>query len=186
MHPGTAAAGTRRLSGSRRDALESLVRTGLVSATVAAAYFVVPLTRLSTGAGLRLGAGLALVAAVLTWHLREIARSPFPRLRAVEALVLTLTLFGVVFATAYYVMGRSTAGSFNEQLSRLDAAYFTLTVFATVGFGDIVAVSQQARAVAMLQMVADLVLVGVVAKMVVNAVQVGLEHRPDEHRPDGS
>jgi len=178
MQPGTTAAGTRRISGDRREALLSLVRTGLVSVTIAAAYFALPLTHVSVGPGLRLGAGLAIVAAVLTWHLREITRSSHPRLRAVEALVVTLTVFGVVFATSYYLMSRSAPGSFNEQLTRLDAAYFTLTVFATVGFGDIVAVSEPARAVTMLQMVADLVLVGVVAKMLVNAVQVGLDRRP--------
>ena len=178
MHPGTTAAGTRRVSGSRRDALVSLVRTVLVTVTVVAAYFVLPLTRLGVGSGLRLAAGLALVAAVLTWHLREISRSAYPRMRAVEALALTFSLFAAVFSTAYYVLDRSTPGAFTEPLTRLDAAYLTLTIFATVGFGDIAATSQTARALTMVQMVADLVLVGVVARMLVNAVQVGLDRRP--------
>jgi hypothetical protein len=51
--------------------------------------------------------------------------------------------------------------------------YFTVTVFATVGFGDITAVSQSARAVAMTQMLGDLVLVGLIARAIVDAVNRG-------------
>jgi hypothetical protein len=49
--------------------------------------------------------------------------------------------------------------------------YFTVTVFATVGFGDIVGVSQTARTVSMIQMVAGLVLVGLIARVMLGAVQ---------------
>jgi len=179
MHARTTVAGASLLGADRRDAVVSLARSTLVCLAVVAAYFGLPMHHLDPGSGLRLTAGLALVAAVLAWHLREITRSSHPRLRAVEALAVTLTVLFAVFATAYFVLDRSTPASFNEPMTRLDAAYFTVTVFATVGFGDIVAVSQAARVVATLQMVADLVLVGVVAKMVVGAVQVGLERRQD-------
>ena len=64
-------------------------------------------------------------------------------------------------------MGRAQPAQFSEPLTRLDAAYFTVTIFATVGFGDIVAVSEAARAVATVQMVGDLVIVGVVARRAV-------------------
>ena len=161
----------------------SLVRSTLVCLAVIAGYFALPMHHLGPGSGLRLAAGLALVAAVLSWHLREITHSPHPRVRAVEALAVTLTVFFILFATTYFLLERSAPASFNVPMTRLDAAYFTVTVFATVGFGDIVAVSQTARIVATLQMVADLVLVGVVAKMVVGAVQAGLAHRQDEAWP---
>ena len=45
-------------------------------------------------------------------------------------------LFILMFATAYYVMGRAESEAFTEALSRTDALYFTVAVFATVGFGD--------------------------------------------------
>ena len=98
-----------------------------------------------------------------------------------ETLSVTLSLFFVVFATAYYVMSVADPGNFNERLTRLDAAYFTVTIFATVGFGDIVATSETARGVVMVQMLSDLALVGLVAHAVVNAVRVGVERR--ERRP---
>jgi hypothetical protein len=121
--------------------------------------------------------GLGVLAAVLGWHIREITRSPYPRMRAVEGLVTTLTLFFALFATTYYVMSSNRPEDFSEPLSRMDSAYFTVTIFATVGFGDIVARGDAARLVATVQMLADLALIGVVARMVVNAVQVGLQHR---------
>ena len=74
-------------------------------------------------------------------------------------------------------MGHADPEHFSEPLTRLDAAYFTVTVFATVGFGDIVAVSQAARTVAIVQMVGDLVLVGLVAEALFGAVQVNLSRR---------
>jgi hypothetical protein len=41
-------------------------------------------------------------------------------------------------------------------LTRTDALYFTVTVFSTVGFGDITAASQSARLVVTAQMLLDL------------------------------
>ena len=179
MHPGTTTAGTRRVPTVRRAAVISLVRNLGAAAAVGAAYFVLPMAHLDRGSWLALVAGLALVVMVLAWHLREITRSPFPRVRAVEALAVSFTLFLSIFATTYYVMGRSDPTDFTQPLTKLDSMYFTVTVFSTVGFGDITAVSQAARAVATLQMLGDLVLVGLVARVLVNAVRIGLDDRPD-------
>ena len=55
-------------------------------------------------------------------------------------------------------MERASAASFTEPLTRTDALYFTVTVFSTVGFGDISPKSEAARVVLIVQMLADLVL----------------------------
>jgi len=114
---------------------------------------------------------------VLWWQIREIARSPYPRIRAIGTLATSVPLFFVVFAETYYLMGQAQAANFSEPLTRLDAMYFTVTVFATVGFGDIVAVSGAARTVVVVQMLGDLVIVGLGAKALLSAVQTGLSHR---------
>ncbi|MBT2379790.1 two pore domain potassium channel family protein [Streptomyces sp. ISL-111] len=114
---------------------------------------------------------------------------PSPRLRAVEALSTAVPLFLLLFSATYFLYAREEGDhSFSEPLSRNDALYFTVTVFATVGFGDIVPVSPTARALTTCQMVADLVLVGVIAKAIVGAVRIGLDRRrssssPEEPRP---
>lgn len=168
-----------------RDALASLLRSLAVSAAVVTAYFVLPFTSPRAPDHLAtLLVGVGLVAGLLVWQVRSIVRSPFPGVRAVGALAVSVPLFLVVFATTYFVMGRSDPAQFSEPLTKLDAAYFTITAFATVGFGDIVPVSQTARAVATAQMVGDLVLVGLIARVVVGAVQEGRSRRRSGGRPE--
>jgi voltage-gated potassium channel len=164
----------------RRLAVTSLLRSLVVSVAIVVGYFILPMSRLEGAIAAELGGGLAVVTLLLGWQIREISRSPYPRVRAIGALATSVPLFLAVFATTYYLMGRAQPETFSEPLTRLDAAYFTVTVFATVGFGDIVAVSEAARAVATVQILGDLVILGLVARAVFTAVQAGLVKR-DEH-----
>jgi voltage-gated potassium channel len=50
--------------------------------------------------------------------------------------------------------------------------YFSTTIFTTVGSGDIMAKSEAARVVVTVQMVLDLVILGLVARLIVNAVKM--------------
>jgi voltage-gated potassium channel len=161
---------------SRRE--QRYVLAGVVARTLGtvagcvAVYSVLPLDRSfgwRTLAGLVVG--LLVVALLVSWQVRSILRARFPALRAMEALSLVIPLFVLLFAVVYVLLDRSDPGAFSERLSRLDAVYFAVTVLATVGFGDIVAVSELTRALVTVQMVADLVLVGLVVKVVLNAVQ---------------
>jgi hypothetical protein len=54
-----------------------------------------------------------------------------------------------------------------------------VTVFSTVGFGDIVPRSEVARIVLMVQMLGDLALLGAGARILLGAVRRGLERRTD-------
>jgi voltage-gated potassium channel len=176
--PDTRGADPRRTAPTRRRAARSLLSSGLVTVILILCYFVLPLSSaLTTTTALLLGIGLVAVSALLVWHLRSILRSPYPRLRAVAALATTVPLFLVLFATAYFVMSRTAPGNFSEPLSRLDSAYFTVTVFATVGFGDITPVTQSARGVTTLQMVGDVILVGLVAQVIVGAMRRGVRRQ---------
>lgn len=158
-----------------------LVRSTLSGLGVVLAYFVLPFTSAFTGSTvLVLVGGLVLVAALLGWQIRAIRVSPVPRAQAFGTLALTLPVFVVVFAATYYLMSRAVPEHWSEPLSRLDAFYFAVTVIATVGFGDITAVSQAARAVVTVQMIGNLLLVGLIARVIMRAVQEGLERRDSE------
>lgn len=50
-------------------------------------------------------------------------------------------------------------------------------MFSTVGFGDIVPVTDRARVATMVQMVGDLLVVGLVLRVMVGAVKAGRERR---------
>jgi voltage-gated potassium channel len=158
--------------------LAPAVRSTVVLAAVVVAYFTLPFTAaFDVGSGVVLAGGLVAISGLLVWQIRAITVSAHPRAKGVETITLVVSLFFVVFATAYHVMSHVDASGWSEQLSRLDALYFTVTVFATVGFGDIHAVSQAARAVVTIQMVANLVLIGLVTKVVVQAIETGLARR---------
>jgi Ion channel len=169
----------------RRVLLRALVRPTLTTTGLVLLYYLLPLGERLNGATVtRLLLGLVLFAALLTWQVRQIRTAKYPRLRAIEALSFSGPLFLLFFAALYYATARVTPTSFSEGLSRTDSLYFTVTVFATVGFGDITAVTQSARVMVMLQMIGDLVLVGVVARTIVGAVNTGLSRKELETQPD--
>ena len=104
--------------------------------------------------------GLVAFALVIVWQVRAIVSSEGPRLRTLRAIVIGASTLLVVFAATYSVISTSRPDSFTEPLSRTDALYFTLTVFATVGFGDIAPRTDVARIVTMIQMITGLIAVG--------------------------
>ena len=65
-------------------------------------------------------------------------------------------------------------------MTRTDALYFTVTVFATVGFGDIAANTEAARLVVTGQMIADLIIIGLGVRVIVGAVRRSRQRRPED------
>lgn len=162
----------------RRTALGAL-RSLATTIVLVVLYYVLPLDHVdNVSATLAVGLVILTVATVL--QLRMIGRSAFPAVRAIEALSTTVPLFLLMFASAYVVMADANSANFNTQpLTRTDALYFTVTVFSTVGFGDITAVSQSARVVVTVQMLLDLAALGLVVRAFVSAVQSARQAAPD-------
>jgi voltage-gated potassium channel len=162
----------------RRRVVEAVLRATLTSTVLVVLYYRLPFTAVvDASTFVLLAAGLALFAAVITWQVRSILRSAYPALRAIEALGAAIPLFLLVFAAAYVKLADTQAEAFTEPLSRTDALYFTITVFATVGFGDIAPVTDAARITTMVQMVGDLLVVGLVLRLMLGAVKQGRERR---------
>jgi voltage-gated potassium channel len=156
----------------RRRVMRSVVRTTVVTGAMVAVYATAPLDRRPGGAiAARLLLELLALVLVLAWQIRSVGRSPHPVLRGVESLVVSVPLLVLSFAATYLVVDHNSPGSFTEAMSRLDAAYFAVTVLATVGFGDITPVTDVARSLVMSQMFVDLAFVGLVAKVLVGAVR---------------
>ncbi len=158
---------------SRRFVAAGLLRSLVSTLVLIGVYYALPLNRLK---GIHLGVvltvGLLLLATATALQLRATLRAAHPGLRAVEALATTVPLFLLMFSAIYVVMSQAASNSFNTHaLTRSDALYFTVTVFATVGFGDITATSQSARLLVTVQMLLDLLVLGLVVRVFYGAVQ---------------
>jgi voltage-gated potassium channel len=160
-----------------------IARTGLralgTTAVLMVVYYWLPLDHTSAWvAATILIIGLAALIALVNFQVSWIARSAFPRLRAIEALATSLPLFLLLFAGTYVYLSTTSASNFGERLTHTDALYFTVTVFATVGFGDITAKSEGARLLVTGQMVLDLLILGVGARIILGAVTRGRQRQP--------
>lgn len=134
-------------------------------------YFLLPLDHSSAWfAVTMLVVGLMVFTGLVAFQVRSIFRSTFPGLRAVEALTTSVPFFLLLFASTYVVMAAMSASNFGGPLTHTDGLYFAVTVFATVGFGDITAKSEAARLVVTGQMIADLVILGLAIKVIMGAV----------------
>ena len=104
------------------------VRGVLTTTVLVVVYYVLPLDQPWNGnTAVRVLIGLLVFAGIAVWQVRSIATSRYPSMKAFEA-------------------------TFTQPLTRTDALYFTVTVFSTVGFGDITAKSEAARVLLIVQM----------------------------------
>src|SRR5664279_3694142 len=162
-----------------------LARSVLAGVLLFAAYYLLPLDKSQDFGILLLIGGLILIAGVVTWQVRAILKSPFPRIRGFQTLISGIPLMLVVFAAVYYLTGQAQAASFTQPMDKVDAMYFTVTVFSTVGFGDITAKTDLARTLVTIQMLFNLVVLGLVAKVIFGAVDRGVKQRRADHEPPG-
>ena len=169
----------------RRIIAGAVLRTVGTTALVVAIYFLLPLDHsIGFGTVLRFVLGVLALFAVIGWQVWRITRSDYPTLRAVEALAFIIPLYVLLFATVYFLMNHANEATFGSPVSRIDAMYYSATVFTTVGFGDITAKTEAPRVIVTIQMMLDLVIIGLVVRLVVNAVKVGQRRsRPTPGQP---
>ena len=163
-------------------ALRTLVETLLVAVGMCLVYWLLPIQdRVSASWGIRLVGGLLLIGGVLAWQVWSISRSTRPILRAVRGITVSFAIFVLVFASTYLGMSHQEPTSFNDVLSKLDALYFTVTVIATVGFGDIVPRSDLARSITTVQMVLDLVFIATAGRFLITTATRRRAERGETH-----
>ena len=153
------------------------LRALLAASVLVALYYLLPLDAAGsdTSTIVKLMLGAIVFLGLMLWQLRAITQSDNPGLRALEGLFLAIPLFLLLFASTYYLMSRGDAADFTSPLSRTDALYFTVTIFSTVGFGDISARAESARLVVTGQMMLDLIVLGLGVRIILSAVQRGRE-----------
>lgn len=176
------------LSPAKRRRLIALGLLRALGSTVllVAVYFIAPFELMAAAPVIMLIVGLLVLTGVAMWEVRAITRSAHPRVRASQALAVTAPLYLLVFAASYFVLASSDPEAFSAQgLTRLDTLYFTVTIFATVGFGDISATSQATRLLVMVQMILNLLVLGAGIQVLLGAVQRGEKEQTSDAGGDG-
>jgi voltage-gated potassium channel len=151
---------------SRRMIALALLRSAGVVTSTLIVYALIPIreqTALAIGASAVLG--LVVVAVVFVRQVRRISSAASPISAALEALALVLGMFVSLFAFVYASLDALALDSFTQPVDKVAAVYFSVAVLATVGFGDVAAVSDMARILVTIQMVLDLVLIGAAVKV---------------------
>jgi hypothetical protein len=165
----------------------AVLRSGVTVALLYALYALAPVgyVTAATAAGtlIRLASVVVIVALVVAVQVRAIRSANYPDLRAIEALVTALTVFLVLFALLNLGLAEADPANFTQPLTRVSALYFTVTVLATVGFGDITARTDGARLLVTVQMLLGLGLIAGVVRIFSAAARAGAARRPDESGP---
>ncbi|MFD4181711.1 potassium channel family protein [Rhodococcus sp. NPDC058514] len=165
----------------RRLIRRAALRPAASAVALVVAYFVIPMQDLDSASAIGgLVLGLVAVGALFAWQIWKIARAEYPGLQAIEGLALMLPGYLLAFATLYHLMSLSGVENFSEPLSKVDSLYFTLVCFSTVGFGDITATTEVARAIVAVQIVGNLILIALGVRVVMAAVRLGRRRRGDE------
>ncbi len=160
--------------------LRAGVRVFMSTAALFTLYYLLPLDGVKgVGAVIYLILGSIGYSVVLAWQVRKIVDADYPMLRAFEALGVAIPLLITVFAALYFTIAQSNPDHFSEVLNRSGALYFTITVLATVGFGDIVPKTDFARLLVAAQMMINLLLLGTVVRLLMGAAQTGLQRKEE-------
>jgi voltage-gated potassium channel len=158
----------------RRHVLLGLLRGLAVTIALTLVYYVLPLDRLAdTPLWTVVVIVLVVLAGVTFYQVRAVLLAAEPAVRAIQALAVIGPIFLLLFAATYFVMSEGNPNAFNvSELTRTDALYFTVTTFASVGFGDIVATTESARVLVTVQMILNLIVLGAVVRILISAVQL--------------
>jgi voltage-gated potassium channel len=169
----------------RRLVRRALVRPTLTITALVVLYYLLPLDHVLDAAtiSLLLG-GVVTFICLIAWQVYVIMRSVHPVVQAIQALTTAIPLYLLLFAAAYHLMSHAQTSSFTEPLTRTDGLYFSVTVFSSVGFGDITPMTEAARVVVMFQMLGDLLVLGVVLRVVLGAVRLGRQRHEQGDPPD--
>jgi len=151
----------------------TVARLAAVLAALTIVYIEAPWDgRLDLSLGAQLLGWLAVLGLAVVMEVRVVLRSRRPWQRAAEGAVLSIALLLLPFASAYVLLDQTDPTSFSEPLTRLDGLYFAVTVFSTVGFGDITPVTETARILVTVQILVDLLMIGVITKVLLGAAQL--------------
>jgi len=185
--PGRSAEGPPGGSGPPGDGGDTLAaaeppanraRRGLFGlAGVLVIYYAAPVGELPSGGAvvfsvLGLLGGTVLLGWSIVRQVQRLMRSP-PGDESVrlDSLIFLVILVVPMFAAGYFALEQGDGSQFESLATKTDSLYFTLSTLATVGFGDVHATGQIARALVTIQITFDLVFVAALVSVVTGQIR---------------
>jgi hypothetical protein len=127
-------------------------------------YFVFPIDPDARGGlVLRTVAAGLLLAGLAMGVLVQLRRSVSDSQRRVNGLVGAIVAVLLVFALGFFTLSVHQPAEISGVGTRVDALYFSASTMMTIGYGDVHAVGQTARALVLVQMVFDAIFVAAAA-----------------------
>jgi voltage-gated potassium channel len=143
----------------------AVAQTGLHVFLLVTAFAFAPMSRDRWILGLLIGWLMVIGSLPLTIkRIRAVSRSAMPILDAALAVLMMVALLIIGFATMYMALSKHDQ-EITGIKTKIDAVYYTVTTLATVGYGDITPTGQLARGIATIQMILDILVVGVAARL---------------------
>jgi voltage-gated potassium channel len=153
----------------------------LILSLILVVYFAAPVRlALDESTAVRLSTvlvALALLAVFVVWVLR---RQVDDESRRIDGLITVILVVVVAFSLAFYIMQKSSPGEVAGLRTRLDSLYFTVSTLLTIGYGDVHAAGQAARALVLVQVVFDVVFVATAAGLLSARVRTRARQRSDQ------
>jgi voltage-gated potassium channel len=162
---------------ARRSAHIRLVVPSLVLVVIGTViYFVLPVPgRMhETNWAILFGLGLVALGCLIVYTIVRLLRSS--EAAKVRGIVLALCLAVLFFSYADDSLA-AIPGQFVSLHTKTDALYFNISTLATVGFGDVHASGQLARAAVTLQIIFNLVFLGAAVGIISGLVRVRAQQR---------
>ena len=146
-------------------------------------YFVVPVSTEVRGTEwLRIVVSLVAFALLTALVLHQVQLQLQDPGRHIDGLVVALLVGVTGFAYAFYVIELHHPEQFAGLETRIDALYYTMTTLLTIGYGDVNAVGQAARALVLVQMVFNVVVIATAATTLSNQVRTRALARAEERQ----
>jgi voltage-gated potassium channel len=153
----------------------------LILSLILVVYFAAPVRlALDESTAVRLSTvlvALGLLAAFVVWVLR---RQVDDESRRIDGLITVILVVVVAFSLAFYIMEKSSPGEVAGLKTRLDSLYFTVSTLLTIGYGDVHAQGQAARALVLVQVVFNTVFVATAAGLLSARVRTRARQRSDQ------
>jgi voltage-gated potassium channel len=144
----------------------------VVIATVV--YFVIPVPGRMRESSWEVlfGLGLLVLALLIVLRIRTLLRATADA--RIRGLVVVLSCAVLFFAWADVALAK-IPGEFDDLHTKIDAIYFCVSTLATVGFGDVHAAGQLARAAETLQVLFNLVFLGTAFTFVTGVLRLRVQ-----------